>query len=216
MHAPSRLRPLLAALSLALSLVAWVLPSRALDQREGDWQYLTQKSGVTIWKREIPGNPIPGLRGQVVMNAGLDHILKVMLDSSKHTEWMYACVESTVLKDLGHEHAIMYNRVGAPWPVWDRDVIADTRIERYPEQKHAIARFENVSSDLRPVPKRVVRLPLLKGFYKLWEVAPGKTKVLYQVEADLGGSIPTWLANVGARDMPYHTLSSLRERAESH
>jgi hypothetical protein len=214
--APRRARTLLGALALALALLAGLLdPSapglhraRALDQRDEGWQFLTSKDDVHIWKREIPGKTMPGFRGQTHMKASLEKVLQTMLDATKHTEWMYACVESTVLKTVGPEHAIMYNRVGAPWPVWDRDVIADTRIERYPAQKHAIARFSNVQSDLRPVPKRVVRLPLLAGFYKLWEVEPGKTKVLYQVEADLGGSIPHWLAVAGAKDMPFLTLDA--------
>jgi hypothetical protein len=204
-------------------LVAWLavlclaLPSFFAKARDGDdgWEFLTEKNGVHIWKREMEGKSMPGFRGQTHIKAPVDEVLHVMMDSTKHTEWMYACVESSIVKQLAPEHALMYNRVGAPWPVWDRDVIADTRVERYPEKKHIIATFRNVASELRPVPHRVVRLPLLVGFYKLWEVEPGKTKILYQLEADLGGSIPRWLAIAGARDMPYMTLNSLRERVES-
>ena len=69
-------------------------------------------------------------------------------------------------------------------------------------------------SKLKPLPKKVIRLPRLVGFYKLWEVEPKKTKVLYQVETDAGGSLPRWLAIFGAKALPYETLNRLRERVE--
>lgn len=199
-------------ISLLLVILAG---SVAADSGETKWEFLAEKDGIHVWKREIPGSDMPGFRGQAFVKAGIDDVMKTMLDWKKHTEWMYGCEESTVLKDLGSDHAIMYARVGAPWPVWDRDVIVDTIIERSPDKKALVVNFRNVDSKLRPVPKKVVRLPRLVGFYKLWELEPKKTKVLYQVESDAGGSLPRWLAIFGAKALPYETLNRLRERVEA-
>lgn len=200
--------PLLLALSLFMASSA----ARAGD--EAGWEFLDKDDGIHVWKREIAGQNMPGFRGQTVIHASIEQIITVMLDHKRHTEWMYACKESSVAKRFSADHALMYNRIGAPWPVWDRDVIADTLIERAPDGKQLKVTFQNVESDVRPVPKRVIRLPRLQGFYKLFFVEPNKTKVLYQVEADLGGQIPRWLAISGAKDLPHITLKRLRERVE--
>ena len=55
-------------------------------------------------------------------------------------------------------------------------------------------------------------MPKLAGFHELTRLRPGKTKVAHQVEADVGGSLPTWIAKRVARDMPYETLARLRSR----
>lgn len=200
------------ALALAF-MTAFAAP--ALAAGEAKWEFVDDDDNVHVWRREVEGQNIPDFRGQTYINASIDEILTQMLDWKHHTDWMFACVESTLLKEPEPDHLIMYNRIGAPWPVWDRDVIADIFIKRASDGKSVRVDFKNIASSLRSVPKRVVRLPRLVGFYKMWEVGPQKTKIMYQVEADLGGSIPRWLAVRGARDLPHVTLLKLRERVES-
>jgi hypothetical protein len=215
MHDRCRLRAMSKAVKLTSLLMLILVGSAFADVGETKWEFLAEKDGIHVWKREIPGSDMPGFRGQAFINASIYDIMTTMLDWKKHTEWMYGCEESTVLKELGSDHAILYNRVGAPWPVWDRDVIVDTVIERSADKRALVVNFKNIDSKLRPVPKKVVRLPRLVGFYKLWQVEPKKTKVLYQVETDAGGSLPRWLAIFGAKALPYETLNRLRERVEA-
>ena len=204
------------------SLAAWtllaltcVIPPAVAAEDPEKWEFVDKDDGIHVWKHEVPGHDVPDFRGQTFINASIEQILTEMLDWKSHTEWMFACAESTLLKQVEPDHLIMYNRLDVPWPIWDRDVIADIAIERSADKKYLKVAFRNISSDLRSVPKKVVRLPKLIGFYKLWEVEPGKTKIMYQVEAELGGSIPRWIAVRGARDLPHTTLLKLRERVES-
>ena len=177
-----------------------------------DWDFLGKKDGIYVWKREQAGSEVPGFRGRAYIGAEPETILTEMLDWKHHTEWMFACAESVLLKKLSDTHAIMYNRIEAPWPIWDRDVIADTTIERSTDL--ITVRFKNIRSSLKKIPRRVVRLPLLNGYYTLRRVGPKKTKVIYQVVADIGGSIPRWLAIQSAAALPYETLNRLRKRVE--
>ena len=45
------------------------------------------------------------------------------LDASP--DWMYRCDETSVVRQLGSTRAIVYGRMSAPGPVWDRDVVLD-------------------------------------------------------------------------------------------
>jgi hypothetical protein len=57
-------------------------------------------------------------------------------------------------------------------------------------------------------------MPRLEGSYRMEKLAENKTKVTHTVEVDIGGSIPAWMAKMVARDMPYKTLSSMRQRVQ--
>jgi hypothetical protein len=201
-------------LALALSLLA--LSASAYAGSESQWKFIDEDDGIHTWMLEIPGQDLPGFRGQTVMKSSVKGVLDQMLDWKSHTKWMYRCAESTLLEPLGEKSAILYNRTSAPWPVWDRDVVVKSLVEEAPDLSSVKVSFENVDYAKKPVPDKVVRMPKLVGFYKLWQVEPNKTKVLYQVEADIGGSIPKWLAKRAARDLPYTTLRKLRERVEGH
>ena len=182
------------------------------DASTGGWKQFDEEDGIRLWEREIPGQELPGFRGEVTIDAEPRKIIDVIEDYKHHTEWMHRCTESTLLADKGGGTQITYNRTNPPWPVWDRDVILETKVDKSDDGKTVTLNFHNIDSDLRPLPSKVVRMPKLVGFYKLERLGDERTRVSYQVEADPGGSLPTWLAKRSARDLPFETLSRLRER----
>jgi START domain len=205
------IRPL--HIAVFLSLLALSAAAHA-GTDNSQWKFIDEDDGIHTWMLEIPGQDLPGFRGQTVMNGSVKDVLDQMLDWKQHTKWMFRCAESTLLEPLGDRSAVLYNRTSAPWPVWDRDVVVKSLVETTPDSTYSKVSFENIGYAKKKPLKDVVRMPKLVGFYKLWQVEPKKTKVLYQVEADIGGSIPKWLAKRAARDLPYTTLLRLRERVE--
>lgn len=176
------------------------------------WEQIDDDDGIRVWQHEVPGLDLPGFRGETTVSGSPEAVVKVIEDWKHHTEWMHNCVESKELKRFEDGRTVMYNRTSAPWPVWDRDVILETKLERSSDGKTVTLNFHNTSSDLRKLPQKVVRMPRLTGFYKLVDLGNQKTRVTYQVEADPGGSLPRWVAKRVVRDLPYETLSRLRDR----
>ncbi|MET0286135.1 MAG: START domain-containing protein [Polyangiales bacterium] len=207
-HLTFRFLPILAALGLL------ALSASAVAGTDGQWKFIDEDDGIHTWMLEIPGQDLPGFRGQTVIKSSAKGVLDNMLNWKEHTKWMYRCAESTLLEKIDDESAFLYNRTSAPWPVWDRDVVVKSLVERTPDYSAIKVSFKNVDYAKKPVQDKVIRMPKLVGFYKLWQIEPNKTKVLYQVEPDIGGSIPKWLAKRAARDLPYTTLLKLRERVE--
>lgn len=180
---------------------------------QGDpYQKFDSVRGIDLYRFDTPGEDMPGFRGEVVIDRPLEDVLQVLRDVEHHTEWMHRCAVSEILQTISDDRAIVYNRTDVPWPVADRDVVLDTRFETASEGRLVILTFENTDPNLRPPPPRVVRMPKLSGFYRLWKMDANTTKVVYQVEADIGGRVPKWIAERVARDMPYETLSRLRAR----
>lgn len=199
---------------IVLASAFLALPGHAADP-EAPWQQLGEDEGIKTWKQEIPGQELPGFRGETTISAPLAAIRAVVDDTAHHTEWMHNCVESRIVKKTDEDHVFTYNRTGAPWPVWDRDVVLEIKAEISEGGKVVTRSFESTDPKLAPLPKKVVRMPRLSGFYRLKELGPNKTLVTYQVVADVGGSIPRWLADRLAKDMPYKTLSALRKRMKT-
>ncbi len=197
---------------VALALLG--LAGSALAGSENQWKFIDEDDGIHTWMLEIPGQDLPGFRGQTVIKSSAKGVLDNMLNWKEHTKWMYRCAESTLLERIDDESAFLYNRTSAPWPVWDRDVVVKSLVQHTPDYAKVNVSFANVDYPKKPAHEKIVRMPKLVGFYKMWETEPGKTTVMYQVEADIGGSIPKWLAKRAARDLPYTTLFRLRERVE--
>lgn len=196
------------------SLLSFATASSAFAGEKGTWTFVTEEDAIRVWKLEIPGQDLPGFRGQTVIKGSIADIMKEMTDSAHHPDWMYRCKESRILKTYDETRSVVYNRTGAPWPVWDRDVVLEVSYQYNADRTQLIMSFHDVPNAKTATPDGVVRMPRLIGFYKMWQLGPKQTKIMYEVEADIGGSIPTFIAKQAAKDMPYLTLSRLRARVE--
>lgn len=184
-----------------------------------NWVLVEDDEGIKVWSLDIPGQDLPGFRGITMINATIEEIMKFVLDTTKHTEWMWNCDESRIVERFAEDHGILYNRINAPWPVKDRDVLLDIGYRYTPQRTAVTFRFRETKErqweEKVPVPRRVVRIPKLTGFFRLWQETPTKTNVLYQVEVDIGGNVPDMAARRYARKLPYETLEALREMVEA-
>jgi hypothetical protein len=93
-------------------------------------------------------------------------------------------------------------------------VLLDIMYRYTPARTAVTFRFRNTTDFDMPVPRRVIRIPRLSGFFRLWQETPTRTNVLYQVEVDIGGDVPDRLARRYARNLPFETLDKLREMLE--
>lgn len=180
------------------------------------WVLVEDHSGIKVWSLAIPDQDLPGFRGVAAMDATIDEILKEMLDYNSHTEWMWRSRESRLIKRVTDTRGILYNRVHVPWPIKDRDMVLETDYRFTPDHKALTVLFRNSKEQHVPVPSRVVRVPRIEGFYRLWSLTPARTNVLYQVELDIGGNVPDVSARRYARKLPFNTLQALRERVEAN
>lgn len=199
------------ALLALLSLLTLPLAAQA---PEGSWKQVDDDDGIKVWELVIPGRELPGFRGETIIPGPAELIVEELRKVDQHTQWMHRCAASSVIRRVDENRTIIYNRTETPWPVWDRDAILDTQFTRSADGTQITLTFKNTDPKLRPLPESVIRMPRLVGSYRLTKLAADKTRVVYQVEVDIGGSVPTFIAKRVARDMPYETLSRLRERVK--
>lgn len=198
-----------------LSILCFVALGVRADDAPAGFQREGREDGVTLYRHEVPGRAIPGFRGEVTIAAEPARIVAVLEDVAAHPAWMYRCAESRELaRDAATGQRVIYNRTDVPWPIWDRDVVLVTELARSADGRTTTLRFHSGEPAREPLPRRVVRMPMLEGFYEIVAEGAGRSRVAYQVDADIGGSVPRWAAERVAREMPYHTLTALRRRVE--
>ena len=198
-------RSSLSALALVVGLLAGPTVVRA------EWRVVSTAQGVEVSQQTVEGRSLPMFRGIGQVGGSPEQILEVLQDVDSHTEWMPDTAEVRLVRES--EEAIwLYRRTDAPWPVSDRDVVVRSHLEIVEPEVEIHTFFEAVEVPEVPERRGVVRMPHLEGHWKLRAIAPGRSRVEYQVDVDPGGSLPGWLAARTSRHNPIRTIVGLRER----
>ncbi|HEY6880817.1 MAG TPA: START domain-containing protein [Polyangiales bacterium] len=183
--------------------------SSARAQANGEWKLLAREDGVTSWK-QVSDRSVPIVKAQIEIDAPIDVVKRVIQDYRTHTKWMHKCVESTLLKQVSPTEAILYNRTDSPWPIRDRDVIFRFKLQA--AGGDVVLAFETEKSPTKPEVSGVIRMPRMDGFFRLTKLGDHKTRVVYQLDSDVGGSIPQWAVRDVLEKIPPETLLGLRKQ----
>ncbi len=172
------------------------------------WQLEKEADGVKVWVAPTPGSDYKQFKGQVVINAPLKGVQRVLEDVQNFPRWYHKMVESKVIKSLGNGHSLRYSVTDLPWPVSDRDAV----VEAYKEvMSNGELRVIFVARpNAFPLQEDRIRMPRLQGRWVLTPLSQTQTQVTFQVAAEPGGSIPSWLANQMVVDVPFNTLRNLK------
>ncbi len=195
----------------ALALVA-ALGLAGAPRADDSWQPLLTQDGVSVEERTAPGRALPELRATVEIDAAIFEVLAVIADVPRQPEWVHDCVAARIVRVLGPDVALIYNRTGVPWPASDRDVLLHSELKLVAASTHAAVLLASTTDPNVPPVDGVVRMPRLVGGYDLVSLAPTRTRVTYRIDIDPGGSLPTWLVTRTSRETPLGTLLGLRKQ----
>ena len=196
-------------LLLALGALFFSTPSLAAG-----WEQILVDDGIRVSTRQIEGRELPAFKGVGVVNAPMVDVLAVLTDTPRRVEWVHKCSDSRLLEEVTEKNRVIYSRTKAPWPVSDRDVVVRTRSSVNWEKKEIMIRFKEDRSYPFSKLEGVVRIPRIEGFYRLQALGENKTRVTYQIDAEPGGSLPAWLAELTSRKIPYETIMGLRSQVK--
>lgn len=177
-----------------------------------DWELEKENSDLQlkIYTREISGSELNEFKGEMVVETRLTALAALLLDSEAALKWMHQCEKFEIIEQHDAKSAIVYFINGAPWPVSDRDAVISSKMSQDPET--LTLRFDiEAMADRLPEDDDYVRIPKMSGFWLFSPLPEGQVKITYQVHAEPGGSLPSWLANSVVVDTPYYTLSNMAD-----
>ena len=96
---------------------------------EAGWTRVAEDEGIVVSSHPSDRSKLPIFRGVAQVDAPLLEVLAVVTDADRHQEWLFSCSDSALVEQTSAAAGIVYNRTKAPWPVPDRDVVLDSRVE---------------------------------------------------------------------------------------
>ena len=217
-----------AGISVFLSTLAYSFGAHAesgaikpgIDRKKArGWPLVHEEEGVRVYRSPKSRGEAVTFRAEGVVYAPFAEVMAVLYDGEGRKEWLPRCKQSRVLLSRGSLRAGTfwtrnYQRFRTPWPIWDRDVVVDIRGRVNFTKRRAVVHFHERSVPTPPVPKRVVRMPKLRGTYEVRGAKNGRTYLRYFVESDAGGSLPRWLIRWLSKSAPAEGVIALREQVK--
>jgi hypothetical protein len=204
------LRP---SILVSLLLATLAIHPRSARAQAGPWEPVRNDDGIVVHRRTVAGSKLHEFRGVGVVEATIASILAVLDDAPRRTEWMKEAVANSRVERVGEYGEIFYSRTGAPWPVADRDVVNLARTTFDPSARQVRVEFTSTTHPAWPPQKGVVRMPSLRGHWTMTPEHGGAwTRIEYQLHADPGGLLPTWIVNMVSRKLPHDTIMGVRQQ----
>jgi hypothetical protein len=203
-------RRCLVAVALAVALAAVLLPALA---SASPWKRIAHEKGISVYVRELAGRAVPRFKAEMTVDIEPLQLLAVLADVGRACEWNAACVHSNVIERRSDFDVTFHNRLSATWPVSDRDAVLRTSARIRKGGDEIFASFKAIANASPKPADGVVRFPMLVGRYVISRKTGGATRVVYTIDTDPGGWVPTWFIRYAVKNVPLATLDGLRRQA---
>ena len=145
------------------------------------------------------------------LDASLSDLAYMMLNINDYPNWHYNNIETTILKKVSDLEYIYHAVIKAPWPVQNRDLVVNVKIEQDPKTRHMTMVAESIP-DFIPQKKGLVRIPMSKAEWWITPTSKSHLDINYKMQVDPGGALPAWLVNIAAAEGPFSTFSLLKKK----
>lgn len=178
---------------------------------QNDWTLQKDKDNIKVYTKKMEGYHLKASKATSVLETTIPRLVALMMDADNFYKVVPTSKSSKLLKIVSDSERIYYVATEAPWPVSDRDGVYSMTFSQNPTTK-AVTINVGCLPDFIPEKKSYVRVPRSEGWWRFTPLSDGKVEVAYQNVTDPGGSIPAWLANSSAINIPFETIQKLRER----
>lgn len=188
-------------------LLILLLPFSQID--ESHWEYQFEKQGVKVYTKAIAGSGFKAFKGEAVFEAEAGKIIHQLFEITSYPLWCYRTTSAMVIKQDSNK---VYYRYVSETPPVIKNREAYFYNELLPDDGSGtrIIALGTYSSE-EPVPTGFIRMPFSKGCWKLKPLSEHKPLVTFEMQADPGGLIPSWLANMASSDSPWITMTNLQK-----
>ena len=175
-----------------------------------NWKLSKDKDGIRIYQSAVNHSNYKSIKVECTLEGNYDKLMAVLNNVSGHKDWVYHSKTSYIIKQVNPYELYYYTEASLPWPMSNRDAVVHLKMDR-----DSLNRFLKITSigvpDYIAEKSGKVRVPRSTVS---WNVTMPTTKtisIIYIFEAEPGGSLPAWVANMFADKGPFETFKKLRE-----
>ena len=191
----------------------WLLFFSALlleGRGQYNWKQEKDENGIKVFSSDLSKASYKAVKVECTLKGTYNKLISIISNVSHNNEWVYNSKSNYVLKKNNSHDFIYYTETRFPWPMSNRDVVIHLRI-----QTDSLPKFLIISGTGEPnfIPEILskVRVSHYLANWKVTMPTPQTIRISYVLEADPGGSIPFWLANIFIDKGPYETFKKLSE-----
>jgi hypothetical protein len=174
-----------------------------------NWEKAAEKKGIVVYTRQAKASDFKEFKADVTIDAPIERISEIIFNVEAYPLWAY---KTALIKVIKKENNAVYFYFLSDVPPFIKEREAYYFYERKTDELSKTIRIAMTTYESKlPVPENKVRLAVSNGTWTLQPISPTRTKVTFEMQAEPGGSIPAWLANLVVLESPMVTLEGLRQ-----
>jgi hypothetical protein len=193
--------------------IAAVALSLAASAQADDWRLDKEKDGIQVSSRAVPGWSIREIRGVTRLHTRLSALVAVIDDLAAEHEINDLVSEARVVARDSPLRYRIYSATTMPWPLSDRDIVSQ-RVIAQDAATHEVSIIDDAVADGLPLRQGFVRMTLSHQEWRFAPTATGEVQVTLQLRADPNGPIPSSIINMMSVDVPFKSLTKVKELAQ--
>lgn len=174
-----------------------------------DWQLDQSRNDIDIYTRSVEDSEFKEFKAVTTIASSVDSILAVISDLDAYPTWFYLCKEAKLLKQIDFSEKYIYQQTSLPWPAKDRDLVYRSTLNYDKESGTILIQFKAEPDMYQETDS--VRISKSDGTYLLKRLADNTVRVTWTLHSDPAGKLPAWITNTMTTDLPYKSLSALKE-----
>lgn len=195
-----------------MMILLWGFTCTTAAYAQENWELQKEEDGIKVYTSPVEGSGIKAFKAETVMEGDLSSFVAILKDVEAFPE-LYSSNSYTELIEQTDTFQLQYSRTKLPWPLTDRDGVYANSFRQHYGHKTVTITVDAVS-DIRPEDEGFVRISEATGFWMLHPLGDQTVEITYQMHAEPGGSLPSWVINMFLVDSPVKDLKSLRERVK--
>lgn len=175
------------------------------------WVFIENRQGVTIHSRKLADHTESEFKGALILNQPIEVIGAVLTDIPSYPRWFFNCIQARKISDNSSTNLNfqIYIVVKTPWPLWNRDVIYTIESSVDVPSGKIMVWGKAVQEASVPIKAKHVRVTDSAIKWVLERLDDNRTMVTFTKRINAGGSIGSYLSDVGCRKTIFESLLNL-------
>lgn len=175
-----------------------------------NWKLNKDKDGIKVYQSELQHSNYKSIKVECTLEGSYDKLIAVLNNVSGQKDWVYRNKISYMVRQVNPYEFYYYTEASLPWPMSNRDAIVHLKMDR-----DSLNRFLKIISVGVPdyIAEKTGKVRVTRSTIS-WNVTMptiNTISIIYIFEAEPGGSIPAWVANMFVDKGPYETFKKLGE-----
>lgn len=190
-----------------------------VDAAVYEWSQKRDRDGIQIFTSKVEESPFKAVRGQMEVSGQVAELVALVNDLERCAEWAHLCRHSELIEQVSNEEKYVHVYNDVPFPVKDRDVVAQVRwlVDDVTGRvtMHSEALPQGQSEAMSPLLDSAVRIFDATTQWHFQQINEKTVRVENFAHIDPNGPTPAWITNMLLVSAPYKTMRNMRQIIEA-